>query len=374
MNKRSVALSMIILSLYSCGATAEQASHSSALQISDEVNRHLPAWLRFSGEYRARMEGISGAGFAPGNNDLYFLNRVRLNLAVKPSSWMKIAIQGQDAQVFGKNSNPDGPPFEDTLDLRMAYVELGDSEKGPVALLVGRQEMVFGEQRLVGHVSWLNTARTFDAARFHLRHKGARLEAFAASVVNIRDGQFNQHLAGNNFHGLYGGLERLIPKATIEPYAFWRLSPRMTTETGATGNLNSKTIGVRWVGKLPGNLDYGTELARQAGALGSDRVLAWAGHWLLGYTVSSLSVKPRLVIEYNYASGDDDPRDGIRGTFDQLYPTAHDKYGLADQVGWRNIHHVRGGLELKLGAASQITTSYHSWWLASATDALYSAT
>ena len=63
----------------------------------------------------------------------------------------------------------------------------------------------------------------------------------------------------------------------------------------------------------------------------------------------------------------------MRGTFDQLYPTGHDKYGLADQVGWRNVDHLRGGVEFKPKAQWQINSSYHSWWLANARDALYNA-
>ena len=54
----------------------------------------------------------------------------------------------------------------------------------------------------------------------------------------------------------------------------------------------------------------------------------------------------KLTANTTIASGDANPADGIRGTFDQLYPTAHDKYGLADQVGWRNIHHVRVGFDI----------------------------
>jgi hypothetical protein len=77
--------------------------------------------------------------------------------------------------------------------------------------------------------------------------------------------------------------------------------------------------------------------------------------------------------EYNYASGDETAGDGIRGTFDQLYPTAHDKYGLADQVGWKNIHHVRTGFELRPQSKLLLSGSYHSYWLASVRDALYSA-
>ena len=63
----------------------------------------------------------------------------------------------------------------------------------------------------------------------------------------------------------------------------------------------------------------------------------------------------------------------MRGTFDQLYPTGHDKLGLADQVGWKNVDHLRGGVEFKPKAQWQVSGSYHSFWLASATDALYAA-
>jgi alginate export protein len=77
--------------------------------------------------------------------------------------------------------------------------------------------------------------------------------------------------------------------------------------------------------------------------------------------------------EYNYASGDETSGDGIRGTFDQLYPTAHDKYGLADQVGWKNIHHLRAGLEFRPQSKILLSGGYHSFWLATPRDALYSA-
>ena len=80
-----------------------------------------------------------------------------------------------------------------------------------------------------------------------------------------------------------------------------------------------------------------------------------------------------MFAEFNYSSGDRNATSGRRGTFDQLYPTGHDKYGLADQVGWRNINHMRTGVELKPTSKWQVSGGYHSYWLASATDALYSA-
>jgi len=337
------------------------------------LNASLPKWVKFTGEYRMRFEGITGGSFRANADDAYALSRVRLNLSFAPQSWFRTVFQGQDAQVFGRNAKPDGPPYEDTFDLRQAYIELGRAEGNTFELRAGRQELVFGEQRLVGHVSWLNTARSFDAIRGAYRHKKFRIDAFASSVVNIKEGEFNRHVDGNNFHGVYGSFTSIVPKATIEPYGFWRLGRGFRSELGIASKLDSKTVGFRWVGKLPANFDYGVEMATQHGSVGPDDVDAWAGHWIAGYTVAKPLSKPRVFVEYNFATGDADPADQKREGFDQLYPTPHDKTGLADQVGWKNIHHVRGGLELKPTKKLSASTSYHSWWLANTHDGLYAA-
>jgi Alginate export len=191
--------------------------------------------------------------------------------------------------------------------------------------------------------------------------------------VKLQDGEFDWSTPGNNLYGIYGGIEKLVPKATVEPYFLWRRQSALKTELGVPGISNFATVGIRWVGKLPANFDYGTEMDRQAGSLGSDTISAWAGHWVLGETLIMARFKPRFSLEYNYASGDRNPKDGTRGTFDQLYPTAHDKYGLADQVGWKNIRNARAGVDLKLAKKWGLTGRYDAWWLADPHDALYSA-
>ncbi len=340
---------------------------------SDELNKNLPPWMRFFGEYRVRFDGQEGAGFKPANDDNYLLSRLRVNLLLRPASWLKLFGQTQDTRVFWKNQKPYGPPYQNTFDLRLAYVEIGDSDKKAVGLRVGRQEINLGDQRLVGSTNWSNNARSFDAVRLTLRSGGYRVDAFASSVVVQVDGVFDHHLQGSNLHGLYGGIEKLVPDAVIEPYIFWRLIPRVKTELGKIAKEDMKTAGFRWVGKVPGGLDYGVEIAAQTGFAGKDSIGAWAGHWVAGYTMPSVRWRPRLLVEYNFATGDKNPKDSHRGTFDQLYPTAHDKYGLADQVGWRNIKDLRTGLELRPRGKVTASAIYHDYWLASARDGLYSA-
>jgi hypothetical protein len=337
------------------------------------VNKHLPAWLRFSGEYRMRLEGVDGAGFKPDSSDAFLLSRLRINMRVSPTYWMRFYVQGQDAQSFWRNQKPDAPPYEDTMDVRQAYAEFGKAEAPTLLLRVGRQELFFGEQRLIGHLNWTNTARSFDAARLTVQKGKYKVDFFAASVVNLQEGSANKRADGNNIHGAYGSITKLVPNATIEPYAFWRLARGTRTEAGVAANTDRKVYGGRFVGKLPANFDYNIEAVGQVGTVGTDDVRASASHVALGYTLASVKNKPRIVLEYNYASGDETPGDAIQQTFDQLYPTGHDKLGLADQVGWKNIHDLRTGVEYKPTPKLSTALFYHSWWLASPKDALYNA-
>src|SRR5690242_19889759 len=220
---------------------------------SDYLNEQLPRWLRLSGEFRTRFEQSGSSGFSNPEDD-YLLARTRFNIAIQPVSWLKFFGQTQDSRGFFQDVGHPAPPYQDSWDIRQAYVEIGDAEKGPIAITTGRQEINLGDQRLVGSLDWTNTARSFDAVRVSVRHSGYRLDGFASSVVDQHDQELNHHTQGNNLHGLYGGLDSLIPAATIEPYILWRLAPLSlspVTEHGGRGRLNQKTTGVGPNGKAP---------------------------------------------------------------------------------------------------------------------------
>jgi hypothetical protein len=351
-------------------ATAAQVTPAPRAPVPNRLNEVLPSWLRVRGEFRERMEGFDGLGFNGTREDLYWLSRFRLNATVTPSKSLSFQVQAQDARVGKKTVGPTGAPFQAPFDLRMAFADIG-AASGPVTVRLGRQELVYGEMRLIGHVGWANAARTFDAAKVTFRAKTFAVDVFGASVVRTLVDDFDRSGAGNRFGGAYATTTRLIPLATVEPYVLFKRDVNLRNELGAIDDLQHVTTGARVVGRLPARLDYGVEMAIQRGSLGAEDVRAWAGHWQLRESLPGPGAV-KLTSEYNFASGDKDPADGVRGTFDQLYPTPHDKTGLADQIGWKNIHHVRAGFEVTPIRALPITTNYHSWWLAESRDAVYS--
>jgi hypothetical protein len=337
----------------------------------NRANTVLPAWLRVRGEFRERLEGFENSGFVPERDDSYALSRVRLSATITPSKSLSFQAQVQDARVAKKDVGPTAAPFRGPFDLRLGFSDIGDA-KAPVAARLGRQELAFGEQRLLGHLAWVNTGRSWDAARMILRAKGWQADVFGASLVRSLPDEFDKSGNGNRLAGVYAASAKVIPQAAVEPYVFWRRDVNLRSELGTVGTLSQTTVGTRVAGKLPARLDYGVEMALQRGGLAADSLNTWAGHWQIRESLPGAGAI-KLTSEYNFATGDDNPTDGVRQTFDQLYPTGHDKLGLGDQVGWRNIHHLREGFEFSPFKATPISLNYHSWWLAEKTDGLYAS-
>jgi hypothetical protein len=352
-------------------APAAQITPAPRPPFPNRANNVMPSWLRVRGEFRERVEGFENSGFVADRDDAYALSRVRLNATITASKNLSFQANVQDARVAKKQVGPTTAPFRGPFDLRTAFADIGDA-KAPVGARLGRQELAFGEQRLLGHLAWVNTGRTWDAARVVLRAKSWQADVFGASLVRSLPDAFDKSGNGNRLAGVYAASPKVIPQAAVEPYVFWRRDVNLRSELTTVGNLSQTTMGVRIAGKMPARLDYGVEMAMQRGSLAADSVSAWAGHWQIRASLPGAGAI-KLTSEYNFASGDDNPADGRRQTFDQLYPTGHDKLGLADQVGWRNVHHLREGFEFSPFKATPISLNYHSWWLAEKTDGLYAA-
>src|SRR2546422_1785229 len=197
----------------SASSTAAQVQPAPAkAPVPNRLNDVLPEWLRVRGEFRERFEGFDGLGFAPNRDDTYWLTRFRFDATVRPHPMFGITVQGQDARVGDKHVGPTGAPFRDEFDLRLAHADIGTA-KSPVTLRAGRQELVFGDQRLIGHLGWVNTPRSFDGARVTLRGTKLTVDAFALSVVTVANHAFNKSsFDSSQFYGAYGSTTAVAPK------------------------------------------------------------------------------------------------------------------------------------------------------------------
>lgn len=360
----------------------------------------------FGGQFRERFEYHAGYGIAgtPGSLDFrdqnadtinaYHLHKLRFR-AGYTDSWFSVLTEGRSSLASGDERiasaapvrrEGDGPEA-DSIDLHQAFVTLGNHKEFPLSLKVGRQELSYGEERLLGAFAWNNIGRVFDAAKLRWQNSWFGADFFASRLVIPEDGRFNVSNDYEWFSGFYATSPK-IPKHSLDVYGFARnATPQAaravdSPQAPLPSARDVYTLGAR-LKSAPGRLgswDYFVDLAGQLGNYADPRAGAPAGRldheaWMAvfngGYTFSDLWGAPRLGLEYAFGSGDGDPQDGSHGTFDNLYPTNHKFYGYGDFVSLQNIHNLRPMLTLKPTARLSVALEGHLFWLADTADSFY---
>lgn len=308
-------------------------------------------------------------------DDSWLLQRARLGMLIKPAPWITFYAQGQDVrEIDSKRPNVIGQlgaEGDDTFDLLEGWMMLGQASEG-LSFKVGRQKLSYGDQRLVGPLEWLNPSRTFDAAKLRFADQSWSLDLFTASVVPFEDNVFNRSdflrdsARDQFFSGAYLATQWVPINLTTDFYAFH------LDENQPAGASSFFTLGTLWKGdpKRLGGLYYTTEMAVQFGEVADNDLLAFAGHWKLGYQ-SSDPWKTNIGLQYNYGSGDSDASDGKVGTFQNLFPTNHLFYGFMDTTGWINMHNPQINLSVQPTEKLKLALDYHLYWNATSNDAWY---
>ena len=163
------------------------------------LDKQLPSWIGFGLEERLRWEDTYNASFKLNNDDGYALNRARFLMQIKPTSWLRIVGQVQDARAWWQNP-PLQPPNTNRLDLKLAYAEFWRSRDQWISVRVGRQ-LINYNNTIIANSEWRDQGRSYDAVVTNLHFDRFRLGIFAASVVVPLDEGISHHQEGNNIYG-----------------------------------------------------------------------------------------------------------------------------------------------------------------------------
>lgn len=291
------------------------------------------------------------------------LFRLRLNFqAVNASEGLSFFFQPQmsysAARIQGDTND------RTLLSTHQLYVQSRHPESRELMVRAGRQELVFGNERLVGAFGWDNIGRSFDGVRVDYAKGGGVTSAFATQL-----GQSASRPTKPKFYGVYHA-NKVQPDHTVDLYALYKhdkaRSGALTTETDVT------TVGARSQKKWKSGPDYTAEAAYQFGETADKDIEAWAWSVNAGYSLD-WKCAPRLAVEYNNASGGDPSDPDEYRTFDQLFPTNHNKYGVADYQGWRNMRNLRLSASAKPMDSWTLSLDHHWFWLQNNRDYWYGA-
>ena len=335
------------------------------MQVAAEVTTSI------NGEYRLRPEYKDNADFDKADDDAksFYGQRVRLGVNANINTDLSAFVQVQDTRNWGW-----GDVLTDSgqaLDFHQAYVTLKNIKGLPLSLKVGRQELNYGDQRLIGGFGWSNQGRAFDAIKLTYAHDIADIDFWTAKVTennSYRAGDGGDPDQDTDFYGLYATIKsNPIPDSNLQAYLLLK-------RDGGAADLTEYTLGGRLAGKVSGiGVDYTAELAYQFGDSGDSDISASALAVEAGYAIPNMTWSPRVAVEYDMASGDDDSTDDEVNTFDNLYPTNHLHYGYMDYQGWANMNDIALKVSAKPTDKCFVYLAYHMFSLAEDADAWYGA-
>jgi hypothetical protein len=300
-----------------------------------------------SGEARFRPEWRDDADLDGGTDDDRRLGFMRIRIGVG-AAWkdrVRMFAQAQDSRVAGEE--PTTATSTRNLDLHQGYLDVRLTETDTVSLRVGRQELKYGDERMIGPFGWDNVGRSFDGVRLRAARGRATVDVFAAREANVID-PVDSTTDGSDLYGVHA---QWAPRAGAEYETYWLEWDAHLASAGeapmTAGTSRVDAFGVR-VRERRGAWDGVVEAALERGRIGGDDLEAHAAAVQAGWSAGR-GVTVRVFAGYDYATGDDDPADGERGEFFNFFPTNHPHYGYMDYEGWRNLRSPYAGVSVRRG-------------------------
>lgn len=267
--------------------------------------------------------------------------RFRLGLTLEPIDLGRVTVSARMAPQAAGLGWASGSTLTDVaLNLHEGVLLLNTAR---LAFEIGRFEMAYGEEMIIGPVGWHHIGRAFDGIRMRAKvgTGAAYVDVFATQLIENLDTNF---AAGDVlFFGAYAGLGPLLKEGLdLDVYALELLTaedptppPTMPPAPPAPANLprlSTTTLGSRVRYRAEAwdvRAEAGVQL-QTSSAAGADLALAYHADAEVGLRFGT---RFRLSAHALFASGANG--DNV-AAWNQLFPTAHAFLGLSDIMGARS--------------------------------------
>src|SRR5262249_18337517 len=207
------------------------------------------------GEFRWRFENEPDSRLS-GKNNNYDLTRLRIYGDLWYQDFFRLYVEGIDARTANQNLPPLPIDINRTellncfIDLKLAEIQ-GQN----VYLRTGRQELLYGSQRLISPLDWANTRRTFQGVKAFTTGEKWNVDLFWVQPLIVSPSHFDSVDDRQNFSAFWTTYKPK-PGTTVDFY-YLNLDNANHIAAGKGGKLgafNTSTFGARCAGDYNNNL------------------------------------------------------------------------------------------------------------------------
>jgi len=320
------------------------------------------AQFSLSGEFRPRTELRNGYKMlrTSQNNPAFFTSqRTRLNLVYKQDKYT-FKLSGQDVRTWGEVDQLQDNP---NVNIHEAWAQVNFSET--LGMKIGRQELVYDDQRLLGSVNWAQQGRSHDALLITYQNQSSEFSLDIGGAYN----QEAQNVLGNSYS---------LPNYKMLSYVWLNKDFGKFDASGifltdgfevSSGSVNYRyTYGTHINYHAKDLAISGTIYAQSGDDANRNNIWAYMAAGKVSYDLSLVII----TVGYDYLSGGDaGDSNPTSHAFNTLYATNHKFYGHMDY--FTNIPaDTRGGSlqDAQVGVAfatsekTSLNLTYHHFSLA----------
>jgi hypothetical protein len=329
-----------------------------------------PVFLTVGGEIRERHENYVNINYgikAPPTSS-YQLERILLNGDLHVTDYFRAFGQIGDQRIFGNRGVPSTTDV-DRFDMMQYFADVrppspfGDQP----TFRYGREELLYGFQRLIAVREGPNVRRAFNGFRFIDKIGEASVDILA--VQPVLDSPYAMDDSTNMAQHL-GGVYVTTPLVGALKCDLYALDYSNTQAKfrGLTGVERINTYGVRLFGAAAG-FDWNFEASDQIGTFRTQPVQSYLLAGVFGYTLETVDIKPRFGFSINNASGDNVHSKTI-GTFNAMFPRLP-YFAETPVLVPANVRDIRPVFSFSPAERVNIILGLDLLWRSSTTDGLY---
>ena len=336
------------------------------------LSKNGNTYVSIGGDIRYQYQWFKNEnwGEAPKDNDGFILTRYLVHADFHAAKYFRTFVQGQSSLANGKVGSP-SPVDENQLDLHQAFTDITFAQQNSQALTIriGRQELLYGSQRLVAVRDGPNNRQSFDAARLLYSHYNWKADVFFSHFVQSKQKIFDDGFNKNTkFWGAYLAKNSIPFFNNVDVYYFGLWKNKAKFDDGAGKELRHSVGSRIWAIKKFWRYDI--EGLYQFGNFAGKKITAWTFSVNTGYKFANTIGKPEIGIKTELISGDAKYNDNKLQTFNPLFPRGG-YFGLVSIIGPANLFDIHPSLTFDLSRRLFFNMDYDIFLRYSRNDGIY---
>jgi hypothetical protein len=342
-------------------------------------------FVTLGADIREQYEFIENDNFGLGsvNNHGYWLQRIMLYSDWHFGPYFRAFVQLKTSEEEGREPGP-RPTDRKRLDFNQAFVDFSyprtvlPAAQSYVTLRLGRQEIDFGDERLLAVREGPNTRQSFDGARLILNSSNGRVDVFALRLDPDETGYFDNDPSWS--HATVWGVYSTVPLTTkstaaklnnisLDLFYIGFQHGGAQFNQGIGDELRHSIGGRLWRAHHINGLDFNLFGVYQFGTFAGKEISAFSAAVDAGYKLFNLPWAPRIAGSLQISSGGGN---GKLETFNAMFPAGY-YYGgaLDEQIGPANAIILQSELDLHPTASLVINLKTMFVWREDTADGLY---